>query len=49
MSSGSEAIYRVAILAHHMCQLLFSKWPQIEQATAGELGGKVGKTNESAS
>ncbi len=42
------AIYRMAILAHHMCQLLLSKWPQTAQATAGKLGGKVGRTNESA-
>ena len=42
------AIYRVAILAHHMCQLLLSKWPQTVWATAGKVGGKVGRTNESA-
>lgn len=42
------AIYKAAILAHRMCQLLLSKWPQTTRATAGKLGGKVGRAHESA-
>lgn len=42
------AIYREAILAHHMCQLLLSKWPQTTRATEGKLGGKVGRRSKSS-
>jgi len=38
-----RAIYRAAILAHPMCQLLLSKWPQNARATAGKRGGTVGR------
>lgn len=36
-----RAIYRALILAHHICQLLLSKWPRTATALAGKLGGKV--------
>lgn len=43
------AIYRAPILAHHICQLLLSKWPRTVCAPAGKLAGKVARIYESAS
>lgn len=37
------AIFRATIFAHHMCQLLFSKWPQI---TRGKASQESPRTNE---